>query len=80
MKRWTSPAGADVASDYNHLILNLAFGNDTDEFDWNRAAGAAARRGRARRRRRSRSRRVEWDYVRVWQPADHHAVCTTGTC
>ena len=23
---------------------------------------------------------VEWDYVRVWQPADRHDVCTTGTC
>lgn len=79
VKRWTSPAGADVASGFNHLILNLAFGNDTDEFDWNRAPvrpldagvlGAAS----------FPKPTVEWDYVRVWQPADHHAVCTSGSC
>ena len=23
---------------------------------------------------------VEWDDVRVWQPAAHHVVCTTGSC
>ena len=34
VKRWTSPAGADVADTYNHLILNLALGNNSYEFDW----------------------------------------------
>ena len=50
VKRWTSPAGTNVASDYNHLILNLAFGNDTDEFDWNRAPVRPLDAGRPRRR------------------------------
>ena len=34
VKRWTSPPGTNVASGFNHLILNLAFGNNQDEFDW----------------------------------------------
>jgi beta-glucanase (GH16 family) len=79
VKRWTSPAGTPIASDPNHLILNLAFGNDTDEFDWSRQTvrpldggllGAAA----------FPKPTVEWDYVRVWQPAGRHSVCTTGSC
>jgi len=79
VKRWTSPADTPIASDPNHLILNLAFGNDTDEFDWSRQTvrpldgglfGAAL----------FPKPTVEWDYVRVWQPAGKHSVCTTGNC
>ena len=79
VKRWTSPPGTDVASGFNHLILNLAFGNNQDEFDWTKEAVRpldADVLGAARFPKPT----VEWDDVRVWQPADHHAVCTTGSC
>jgi hypothetical protein len=79
VKRWTSPEGADVAHAYNHLILNLAVGNDTNEFDWNREVvrplDALVLQSAAFAKRT-----VEWDYVRVWQPAGRHDVCTTGSC
>jgi beta-glucanase (GH16 family) len=79
VKRWTSPSGTPIASDPNHLILNLAFGNSTDEFDWSRTAvrplDAALLASPAFPKPT-----VEWDYVRVWQPANHHSVCTTGSC
>lgn len=79
VKRWSSPAGADVASAYNHLIINLAFGNNTYEFNWLKesvrpldanllAAGQFVKPT------------IEWDYVRVWQAPDRHDTCTDGSC
>lgn len=78
-KRWSSPSGANVASAYNHLIINLAFGNNDHEFDWNQESvrpldpsvlnsGAFPKPT------------VEWDYVRVWQAPGHHDTCTSGNC
>jgi len=79
VRRWVSPSGADIASAYNHLIINLAFGNSTDEFNWLResvrpldanllAAGQFPKPT------------IEWDYVRVWQAPDRHDTCTDGSC
>ena len=79
VKRWSSPTGANVASAYNHLILDLAFGNNDHEFDWNQesvrpldpsvlTSGAFPKPT------------VEWDYVKVWQAPGSHDVCTTGNC
>jgi hypothetical protein len=79
VKRWTSPPGVAVASAYNHLILNLAFGNDSDEFDWNREVVRPLDAG-VLESGLFPKRTVEWDYVRVWQPAGRHQVCTTGSC
>jgi beta-glucanase (GH16 family) len=79
VKRWTSPPGASIASAYNHLILNLAFGNDTDEFDWSKEQVRPLDAGLLQSTLFPKPT-VEWDYVRVWQPADRHAVCTTGSC
>jgi beta-glucanase (GH16 family) len=79
VKRWTSPAGADVADTYNHLILNLALGNNEYEFDWlqhplrplnpNLFSSSYFPK-----------KTIEWDYVRVWQPANAHNVCTPPAC
>lgn len=79
VKRWTSPAGADVADTYNHLILNLALGNSPYEFDWvdepvkpfNPDLFSSTYFPK---------RTIEWDYVRVWQPATAHDVCTPPNC
>ena len=79
VKRWSSPAGANVASAYNHLIINLAFGNDADAFDWNREL-VRPLDGRLFDAAVFPKRTVEWDYVKVWQPAGRHDVCTTGNC
>jgi hypothetical protein len=79
VKRWSSPTGANVASAYHHLIINLALGNNDHEFDWNHemirpldpsvlASGAFPKPT------------VEWDYVKVWQAPGSHDVCTSGTC
>ncbi|MFM7270665.1 MAG: Calx-beta domain-containing protein [Actinomycetes bacterium] len=79
VKRWSSPSGANVASAYHHLIINLALGNNDHEFDWNQetirpldpsvlASGAFPKPT------------VEWDYVKVWQAPGSHDVCTSGTC
>jgi beta-glucanase (GH16 family) len=79
VKRWTSPAGADVAKNYSHLILNLALGNNTYEFDWN---GEPVKPFDADLFSSTwfPKRTVEWDYVRVWQPATAHDVCTPPNC
>jgi hypothetical protein len=79
VKRWTSPPGTPIASDPNHLILNLAFGNNTDEFDWTRETVRPLDAGLLDAAQFPKPS-VEWDYVRVWQPADRHSVCTTGSC
>jgi len=77
--RWTSPPGADVDSSYNHLILNLAFGNNAYEFDW---LGESVRPLDAGLLGTGWFPKptVEWDYVRVWQPESRHDYCTTGNC
>ena len=84
VKRWSSPAGAEISSSYNHLILDLAFGNDTDEFDWSheptRPLDAGLLDAGLLNAARYPKPSVEWDYVRVWQPRGDHAVCTTGNC
>jgi hypothetical protein len=79
VKRWTSPAGADVADTYNFLILNLALGNNQYEFDWlqhplrplnpNLFSSSYFPK-----------KTIEWDYVRVWQAANAHNVCTPPAC
>jgi hypothetical protein len=79
VKRWTSPSGANVASAYNHLILDLAFGNNDHEFDWNQEAvrpldPSVLTSGDFPKPT------VEWDYVKVWQAPGKHDVCTTGNC
>ena len=79
VRRWSSPVGAKISSSYNHLILDLAFGNDTDQFDWSRETTRPLDAGLLDPSRYPKPS-VEWDYVKVWQPADHHAVCTTATC
>ena len=79
VKRWTSPAGADVAKDYNHLILNLALGNNADEFDWTRQPVKPFDPVLFTSTSVSKPT-VEWDYVRVWQPATAHDVCAPPTC
>jgi hypothetical protein len=79
VKRWSSPPGTDVASGFNRLILNLAFGNDEDEFDWTKEPVRPLDANLLSAALFPKPT-VEWDDVRVWQPADHHAVCTTGTC
>jgi beta-glucanase (GH16 family) len=79
VKRWTSPAGADVAKNFSHLILNLALGNNEYEFDWN---GEPVKPFDANLFSSTwfPKRTVEWDYVRVWQPANAHNVCTPPAC
>ncbi len=79
VRRWSSPIGAKISSAYNHLILDLAFGNDAEEFDWSHEMTRPLDAGLLDVSRYPKPT-VEWDYVRVWQPADRHAVCTTGTC
>jgi len=79
VKRWTSPPGTDVASGFNHLILNLAFGNNQDEFDWTKEPVRPLDANLLDAALFPKPT-VEWDDVRVWQPAGHHAVCTTGSC
>jgi hypothetical protein len=79
VKRWTSPAGADVAKNFSHLILNLALGNNEFEFNWN---GEPVKPFDADLFSSTwfPKRTVEWDYVRVWQPATAHNVCTPPAC
>ena len=79
VKRWTSPAGADIAHAYNHLILNLAVGNSVHEFDWNREV-VRPLDAHVLESAAFPKRTVEWDYVRVWQAPGTHDVCTTGDC
>jgi beta-glucanase (GH16 family) len=79
VKRWTSPAGADVAKDYNHLILNLAFGNNAYEFDWTDEPVKPFNPDLFSSTYFPK-RTVEWDYVRVWQPANARDVCTPPNC
>ena len=61
-----------------HLILNLAFGNNTDEFDW-AAEPVLPLDPDVLSTPWFPKPTVEWDYVRVWQRADQRAVCTTGS-
>ncbi len=79
VKRWTSPAGADVADTYNHLILNLALGNSSFEFDW---VDEPVKPFDANLFNSTYfpKRTIEWDYVRVWQPAAAHNICTPPAC
>jgi beta-glucanase (GH16 family) len=79
VKRWTSPAGADVAKNFSHLILNLALGNNEYEFDW---TGEPVKPFDSDLFSSTwfPKRTVEWDYVRVWQPATAHNVCTPPAC
>ncbi|MGZ4675381.1 MAG: glycoside hydrolase family 16 protein [Acidimicrobiia bacterium] len=79
VERWTSAPGAAVATDVNHLILNLALGNDAEEFDWTRTA-VRPLDARLLTSTLFPKPTVEWDYVRVWQAPGHHDVCTTGSC
>lgn len=79
VKRWTSPTGANVASAYNHLIINLAFGNNDSEFNWNRESvrpldGGVLTSGQFPKPT------IEWDFVRVWQAPGHRDTCTDGSC
>jgi beta-glucanase (GH16 family) len=79
VKRWTSPAGADVADTYNHLILNLALGNNAYEFDWTDEPVKPFHPDLFTSSYFPK-RTVEWDYVRVWQPANARNVCTPPNC
>jgi beta-glucanase (GH16 family) len=79
VKRWSSPPGADVARSFSHLIVNLAFGNNAHEFDWTRQAVKPFDPGLVGSPFLSKPT-VEWDYVRVWQPAGAHDVCTPPAC
>jgi beta-glucanase (GH16 family) len=79
VKRWTSPAGADVAKNFSHLILNLALGNNGYEFDWNEEQVKPFTPDLFTSSLFPK-RTVEWDYVRVWQPAAAHNVCTPPNC
>ncbi len=78
-RRWTSPPGADVADTYNHLILNLAFGNNEYEFDWTKH-GVRPLHPNLFNSSLFPKRTVEWDYVRVWQAHDSVDVCTPPDC
>jgi hypothetical protein len=79
VKRWTSPRGADVAKHHNHLILDLALGNNAFDFDWTRQPVKPFDPDLFASNQISKPT-VEWDYVRVWQPADAHDVCTPPDC
>lgn len=78
-KSFESPAGADVDRAYNHLILNLAFGNTAWEFDWNKE-GIDPFSVNLTDGVRFFKPSIEWDYVRVWQAPGQHDVCTSGSC
>jgi hypothetical protein len=77
--RWTSGPGTNVASDFNHLILNLALGNNVYEFDWTKEL-VKPFDANLFSSSYFPKRTVEWDYVRVWQPATAHNVCTPPAC
>jgi len=79
VRRWVSAPGADVASAYNHLIINLAFGNNTYEFNWNREAVRPLDANLLASGQFPKPT-IEWDYVRVWQAPGQHDVCTDGSC
>ena len=79
VKRWSSPSGANITSAYNHLIINLALGNDDSEFDWNRESikpldPSVLESGLFPKPT------VEWDYVRVWQAPGQHDTCSGNSC
>jgi beta-glucanase (GH16 family) len=79
VKRWSSLSGANITSAYNHLIINLAFGNDDSEFDWNRESikpldPSVLDTGLFPKPT------VEWDYVRVWQAPGQHDTCSGNSC
>ena len=79
VKRWTSPAGASIAKYYSHLILNLAFGNNGFEFDWAKEAVKPFDPNLFSSTMFPK-RTIEWDYVRVWQPANAHDTCAPASC
>ena len=79
VKRWSTPSGANITSAYNHLIINLALGNDDSEFDWNRESikpldPSVLESGLFPKPT------VEWDYVRVWQAPGQHDTCSGNSC
>lgn len=79
MKVWQSPAGASIDPAYNHLILNLAFGNNPWEFDW-LAKSVRPLEANLGDTAMFPKTTIEWDSVRVWQAPGAHDVCTTGSC
>jgi beta-glucanase (GH16 family) len=79
VRRWSSPPGADVADTYQHLIVNLAFGNNVYEFDWTDEAVRPLHPDLFASSLFPK-RTIEWDYVRVWQPHDSVDVCTPPNC
>jgi hypothetical protein len=80
VKRWTSPPGADVANTYQHLILDLAFGNNSYDFDWAKEPVRPLDPDLFDLTTYFPKRTVEWDYVRVWQPATALDTCTPPAC
>lgn len=79
VKVWQSAPGAVIDTAYNHLILNLAFGNSPWEFDWLNQ-GARPLEANLTDPTMFPKPTIEWDSVRVWQAPGAHDVCTTGTC
>ena len=78
VKFFESPPGADIDRAYMHPIINLAFGNNTYEWDWLKAGMRPFEADLDGPNFAKRS--VEWDYVRVWQAPGKKDVCTTGSC
>jgi beta-glucanase (GH16 family) len=80
VKYYESAAGANVDQAYNHLILNLAFGNSEWEYDWTDEGIGFLEAEPSSDAARFAKTTVEFDYVRVWQAGDAVDVCTSGNC
>jgi Glycosyl hydrolases family 16 len=79
-KVWQSAAGADIDQAYNHLIINLAFGNNQYEFDWTKAGTKPFDANVSGSDPTFPKPTIEWQYVRVWQAPGSSDVCTSGNC
>jgi hypothetical protein len=79
VRRWNSKTGAVIDQEYNHIVINLALGNNAGHFDWNKEPMRPLDPNVLQSPAFSKPT-IEWDYVRVWQAPGQQDVCRTGAC